>query len=161
MTAETLDQIRTQFERLRVLARSAELSSRNERVSAWCLAEQLDHMTKVSWSIVQVLSDPQAAPLGYGMNILGKLVLLFGWIPRGVGKSPRRFIGATATADDLDAAIAKLATSFDALPFDTLRASNVAVVPHPKFGGLTPSQALRFLEVHTAHHLKIVDDIVG
>jgi hypothetical protein len=32
-------------------------------------------------------------------------------------------------------------------------------LPHPYFGGLTPVQTLRFLVVHTGHHLRIVADI--
>ncbi|HEY0370903.1 MAG TPA: DUF1569 domain-containing protein [Thermoanaerobaculia bacterium] len=161
MTDDTLEQIRTQLERLRALARSAELSARNDRVSAWCLAEQVDHITKVSASIVGVLGDASAVPVSRGVNFVGRLVLLFRWIPRGVGKSPRRFVPAAAgDPADLDAALARLAQAFEALPFDTLRTSRVPLVPHPKFGGLTPPQALDFLVVHTAHHLKIIDDIV-
>jgi hypothetical protein len=161
LTDGTLTRIRTQFERMRELTRSAELSARNERVSTWCLAEQLDHTTKVTASVVDVLGDANAPPLDGGINFLGRLVLLFGWIPRGVGKSPRRLTGTHAAATDLEAALAQLAKAFDELPFDRLRASRTPLVRHPKFGGLTPPQALRFLEVHTRHHLKIVDDILA
>jgi DinB superfamily len=161
LTDATLAQIRTQFERMRALARSAELSARNDRVSTWCLAEQLDHVTKVTASVVNVLADPNAKRLDSGINGIGRVILRFGWIPRGIGKSPKRFRGAPAIAADLDAAIERVALAFDALPFDALRKSRVPVMPHPRFGGLTPPQALRFIEVHTQHHLKIIDDIVG
>lgn len=161
MTDATLARIRTQFERMRALAREGELSAHNERVSAWCLAEQLDHTTKVTASIVDVLGDPNAQRREGGINVIGRLVLRFGWIPRGVGKSPKRFRGAPAVAADLDGAIDRVARAFDALPFDALRKSRVPLVPHPRFGSLTPPQALRFIEVHTQHHLKIIDDIVG
>lgn len=160
MTDRALAEIRTQFERLRALARSAELSARNERISAWCIAEQLDHVIRVSASVVDVLADPNAEPRPGGINILGRLVLKFGWIPRGLGKSPRRLRGAPATGAELDAKLAQLERSFDALPFDKLRASHVPIVPHPRFRALDAPQALRFLVVHTQHHLKIIDDIV-
>jgi hypothetical protein len=160
LTDGTLIQIRTQFERMRELTRSAELSSRNERVSAWCLAEQIDHVTKVTASVVEVLADANAPPLSRGLNFVGRLLLLSGWIPRGVGKSPRRLTGTPVPTPDLDAALARLVAAFDALPFERLRASRVPIVRHPKFGGLTPPQALRFLVVHTKHHLKIVDEIL-
>ena len=160
MTDRAPEQIRTQFERLRALTRSAELSARKERISAWCLAEQIDHIVKVSASVVDVLADRNAAPVGGGLNLLGWLVLRLGWIPRGAGRSPRRFRAEMTTTAELDARIAQLERSFAALPFDQLRASRVAVVPHPKFRALTPPQALRFLVVHTQHHLKIIDDIL-
>lgn len=145
---------------MRELTRSAELSSRNERVSTWCLAEQIDHCTKVTASVVEVLADPNAPALPHGVNFLGRLVLLLGWIPRGVGKTPKRLTGTPASASDLDAGLARLVEAFDALPFERLRSSRVPIIRHPKFGGLTPPQALRFLVVHTHHHLKIVDDIL-
>ncbi|HEX6100887.1 MAG TPA: DinB family protein [Thermoanaerobaculia bacterium] len=160
MTDGVPGRIQAQFERMRALARSADLSARNERVSAWCLAEQLDHVTKVTLSVVNVLGNPDAPRLDGGINVLGRLVLWLNWIPRGVGKSPSRLRGAPAVAADLDGAIGRLTAAFDALPFDALRASRVPVVRHPRFGSLTPPQALRFLEVHTHHHLKIIDDML-
>ncbi|HET8774527.1 MAG TPA: DinB family protein [Thermoanaerobaculia bacterium] len=160
MTNGTVARIRAQFERMRELTRSAELSSRNERISAWCLAEQIDHVTRVTASVVEVLADPNAPALPRGVNFVGRLVLRLGWIPRGVGKTPKRLTGTPASATDLDGALARLAEAFEALPFERLHASRVPVIRHPKFGGLTPPQALRFLVVHTHHHLKIVDDIL-
>jgi hypothetical protein len=160
LTAYNLDSIRTQLERMRTLTRSAELSTCRERVSGWCPAEHLDHLVKVTESVVGVLGDPDARPLPKSINAIGRLVLRLGWIPRGIGKSPKRLTGTRAPATDLEAAVARLAQAFDALPFAALRASRVPIVRHPVFGGLNPPQALRFLEVHNAHHLKIVADIL-
>jgi hypothetical protein len=160
LTDGTPARIQAQFERMHALARSADLSARNERVSTWSLAEQLDHVVKVTASVVHVLGKPDAPRLDGGINILGRLVLRLNWIPRGVGKSPTRLRGTAAVAADLDGALERLTAAFDALPFDALRASRVPLVRHPRFGSLTPPQALRFLEVHTHHHLKIIDDML-
>ena len=153
--------VRAQIERMRALARSPKLSMLRERVSAWSPAEHLDHLAKVTESVVLVLGDPDAPPRRRGINLVGRVVLLVGWIPRGIGKTPERLSGTRASADEIEAALARVSAAFDALPFDRLGTSRVPVVRHPRFGGLTPPQALRFLAVHNAHHLKIVDDILA
>ena len=160
MTPRVASQIRTQIERMRGLARSPELFARDERVSAWSVAEHLDHLYKVSLSIVRRLAEEGVQPSPKGVSFLGRAVLWSGWIPRGRGKTPERLGGKPCTAEDLEHSLEKLERAVEALPAGAAASSRGAIVPHPKFGGLTPPQALRFLVVHTAHHLRIVGEIV-
>jgi hypothetical protein len=161
VTPKTAARIRSQIETMRAIVRSPDLSARNERVSGWSVAEHVDHMYKVAMSIVRRLADASAEPLPRGVNFLGRLVLLFGWIPRGRGKSPSRLIGTRADGAEIDAALLRLERELDALPPEGLRTSRGKIVPHPLFGALTPPQALRFIVVHTRHHLKIIREIQG
>ena len=39
--------------------------------------------------------------------------------------------------------------------------TNKATFKHPYFGILTKRQSIRFIEVHTKHHLKIIRDILN
>lgn len=144
---------------MRALTRVPELLVCNERVSGWCPAEHLDHMTKVAGSVVSVLGDENAQPRP-GVTLMGRLVMLVGWIPRGIGKAPRRVLGTRAAAEDIHAAVAGLEQALEALPAAALSPARGPIVPHPRFGGLTPPQALRFIAVHNEHHLKIVRDIL-
>lgn len=153
-----VSQIRTQIERMRALVRSPELARRNERVSGWSTAEHLDHMTKVAHWALRKIAKAQPAP--NGINLMGRLVLLLGWLPRGIGKAPAGVVGVSVSAVELDVALTALEHELDALPLDGLRGSRAQVVPHPRFGGLTPSQGLRMVVVHTNHHLRIIDDIL-
>src|SRR5215213_90841 len=75
--------------------------------------------------------------------LVGRLVLLLGWIPRGRGKSPSRLIGTRADGAEIEAALLRLEQELDALPADGLHGSRGKIVPHPLFGALTPPQALR------------------
>ena len=144
---------------MRALTRVPELLVCNERVSGWCPAEHLDHMAKVTGSVVGVLADENAQRRP-GVSLMGRLIMLVGWIPRGLGKSPKRLLPVRASAEEIDAALARLEQTLDALPAAALSPSRGPVVPHPLFGGLTPSQALRFMAVHNEHHLKIIRDIL-
>ena len=144
---------------MRALTRVPELLVCNERVSGWCPAEHLDHMAKVAGSVVHVLAKEDAQPRP-GVTLIGRLVMLVGWIPRGLGKAPKRLTGTRASAEDIDAALARIEQELDALPPAAFSASRGSIVAHPRFGGLTPPQALRFIVVHNDHHLKIVRDIL-
>ena len=148
---------------MRALARSpeAQLCARQERISAWSPAEHLDHTYKVSMSIVRRITDEDAKPSPRGINLIGRVILMLGWIPRGRGKTPPRLSGEVCTGAHIEEALARLDQALGALPMDAVTASRSPIVPHPLFGGLTPSQALRFIVVHTKHHLRIVDDILG
>jgi hypothetical protein len=163
LTDSTLASIHTQIERMRTLARSteAQLCTRQERISAWSPAEHLDHTQKVSMSIVRRLGDKSAKPSPRGINLMGRVILLLGWIPRGRGNAPERLRGAVCTGAHIEEALGRLEQALDALPLDALSASQLPIVPHPLFRSLTPSQALRFIVVHTNHHLRIVDEILG
>ncbi len=144
---------------MRALARSQDFSARDERVSKWSVAEQLDHSCKVALSILRRLGEDGVKP-SRGINFIGRMVLLLGWIPRGRGETPTRLAGKPCTAEDVARSLEKLERAVNELPADAARSSRGAIVPHPKFGGLTPPQALRFLVVHTEHHLRIVRDIM-
>ena len=95
------------------------------------------------------------------MNLTGHLLLALGWIPRGVGKSPKGVVPAERNAGRPRGARRPAAQGSTATRRSPRRvlADPTPVFPHPYFGGLTALQGLRFLGIHTHHHLKIVADI--
>lgn len=135
------------------------LALRVERVSHWSIGQQVDHILKVL-DAGQRMFATSSPELPRGMNLTGHLLLTLGWIPRGVGKSPKGVLPATEIPDDLAERAARLRRAFCETPLSAaLLADPKPVFPHPYFGGLTALQGLRFLGIHTAHHLKIVADI--
>ena len=133
-------------------------TARAEKVSGWSVAEQVDHMLKVVLAQVDRLAERR--PVKRGINLVGRIVLLRGRIPRGVGKSPERVLPAPRPRAELVEQLAAARGRLAALAADAeLRADPRPLAPHPYFGGLTPRQALRFLAIHTDHHLRIVADI--
>jgi len=159
---KTLARIRQQLDRIRALATTPEpqLFAARPDVSAWCAAEHLDHILKVSAAIVGRVREANPPPEKRGISFLGRVILACGWIPRGRGRSPARLVGTRCAGSDLTASLAKLEISIARVEPEMV-ALRSPTVPHPMFGGLTPSQALRFVFIHNAHHLKIVDEILG
>jgi hypothetical protein len=137
----------------------AALSLRAEKVSAWSVAEQLDHLIKVESSIYSHLLTRTPAP-GPRTSLVGRFVLAAGWIPRGRSEAPKRLRGKPAGAAELKAALDACGETFRRLAAepDPLF-SRAAVLPHKMFGALTAGEAIRFAPIHTRHHLKIVADI--
>ena len=154
-----------QAERLETLAigPSETLNARADSVSAWSVAEQLDHLAganqAMTGAIRKILSsepiDSRRRP-----TLIGQLVLLTGWIPRGAGKAPAYTLPGSVSVDgvrqNLEAARGAIEELGDALP-EIGRSSGR--LDHFAFGGLTPLQWLRTMGVHTHHHMKIIRDI--
>jgi hypothetical protein len=151
---KSLARIREQTERIRGILATRDIAAPVPR-SAWCVAEHLDHTIKVASATIQVLLKPSNPTLSHGINIPGRLVLIFGWIPRGRGRAPEKLTGTPETADALRARLAEL----DALTERALAATTpdgIPILRHPMFGGLTFSESLAFIVIHTNHHLKII-----
>lgn len=135
------------------------LAARAERVSDWTVGQQLEHILLVGAAVPARLTDPDAR-VSRGINGIGRLLLALGWLPRGVGKAPAGVRPGDPTRESLRAALDGFRRALAALRADpALLAHRRPVFPHPYFGGLDPARTLRFLAVHTHHHLKIVRDI--
>lgn len=155
----SLARLRAQLEQIRALAQSPDIFEANERISRWSVAEHLDHLIKVSGAIVRRVCEENPPVEPRGISFTGRVVLACGWMPRGVGKAPKHVYGARATPVELEAAATKLEKSIAAV-VPAMLALRTPTVPHPRFGGLTPAQAMRFVVIHNAHHLKIVTEIL-
>lgn len=154
------DDLRNELQRIgRILERSDDvLAQRNHPVSGWSASEHLDHTLKVATSILKVIREPKDEVLK-PFNLVGRIVLALGYIPRGRGKSPKSLVGTPARAEQLRSAAAEVNALLAAMPADRMKGDR-RVVMHPYFGGLNPARALRFAVIHTRHHLKIVDDVL-
>jgi hypothetical protein len=139
-----------------------QIKQRNPAVSGWSILEHLDHLTIVNAAILgrinALLAEP-AAPSG-GINEIGVKIFAAGEIPRGMGKSPEFALPKTASSEAVHGR-AKEATA--AMRKFEIRLSEIEKsqgrAPHPVIGSLTPLEWLRFMEIHTRHHLKIVREI--
>jgi hypothetical protein len=155
-----LDRFDRQLERLaELLAEEPDATRlRAERVSGWSVAEQLDHVLRIVEAQLERLAERRVAKRG--INLVGRIILGVGRIPRGVGKSPAPVRGTAKSRAELRAALAAARARLATLSADAaLWGDPRPLAGHPYFGGLTPRQVLRFLEVHTDHHLRIVADI--
>jgi DinB superfamily len=174
-------QILRQLALMTELARGpeAELAARVPAVSGWSVAEQLEHLVLVDRSVLKavrrLLDDPHrrsaesAQPAQPGINLLGRVVLGSGFIPRGRARTLPPFQpgaeAATAAGDGVVGVVGRMGIAEiergvrELEPrLGDLEASG-GRSRHPLFGGLDGRQWLRFVTVHHHHHLKIVRDI--
>lgn len=155
-----LDRIEGQLDRIAALAAGDAFEERAARVSGWSVAEQLDHVTLVLASGTALLESPDESP-ERGINLLGRTLLTLGWLPRGVAKSPKGVRPVGASAGEIRERIEQVRQRLRSLRGRReLLEGRRPLFRHPYFGGLTPRQGVRFLAVHTHHHLKIVDEIL-
>jgi hypothetical protein len=160
-TAAHLDRVRAQVAELRALADKPEAQlCATAPFSKWNPSEHLDHTIKVTASIVNRLLQADAPRGARSLTFIGRLVLLCGWIPRGVGKAPERVRGTRCNSADLHASLAKLEGKLELLTAEHLDDARGGIVPHPRFGDLVPTVALRFAVIHTRHHVRIIEDIL-
>jgi hypothetical protein len=128
-------------------------------MSGWSIGQQLDHIVRVNDSVLsRILRNSEIQ--GRGMSFLGRVVLLVGYLPRGIGSSPERLRGEVRPTAEIGDAHAVVGRSFGLLrERQGLLSSKARVISHPYFGALTALEGLRFMAVHSHHHLKIARDI--
>ena len=130
---------------------------KNPEISKADVAWQLDHVLKVINRVTDTLSASHPSNYKSSVSLARILSLTAGYIPRGRAKSPDVVKPPEviltediyAQLEEAKANILKLKTLDDKANFK-----------HFVFGQLNKAQTIRFMEVHTKHHLKIVRDIL-
>lgn len=152
-----------QFDRLQTLAAQPEecLFARAPGISDWSVADHLSHIARATEAMVGAIETASgSSAVASRVSLVGRAVLLTGWIPRGVGKAPEHVEPQVGSAPELtrqlsDSRLAVLRLE-GRLPEITRARGRTR---HFAFGALTPLQWLRIIAVHTRHHLKIIRDI--
>ncbi|AUP79846.1 DUF1569 domain-containing protein [Flavivirga eckloniae] len=130
----------------------------NPAVSQASVGWQLDHTLKVINRVSESLEKSNPNDFKKDFNIIRSILFPFCFIPRGRAKSPKvvlpkNEISTTDLHDQLRDA---------KLHLNNIRFLNEnAHFKHFIFGILPKVKTLRFLEMHTKHHLKIVWDILN
>lgn len=130
---------------------------RNELVTTSDVAWQIDHSLKVFNLVSKTLlnSDPKL----YTSKFNKWRVLLFtiGYLPRGKVKAPKYVRPPEIiTIGDLEL---QLQTAYQNIDKITLADKNTHF-KHFIFGVLNKNRTIRFLQLHTTHHLKIIKDVL-
>ena len=126
-------------------------------VSAANIGWHVEHSLMVFVTIVTALenSDPALYKGSFNMNKF--LVYALNKIPRGRGKAPKVVQPPGESMPEnvvpqVEKAIAKIKV------LEGLQKNHH--FPHPYFGKLNLKETIKFLTIHTKHHLKIIDDIL-
>lgn len=137
-------------------------------VSLWSTAQHVEHITRVNTAsfhgVRTLIEDKEGNPeiLRRGRPSLMLLpILVFGKLPRGKAQAPEAYFPApdverqTVRKSLTDS---RTAMSWVAQNFHHLGAARGRLA-HPVLGKLNARQWIRFIRIHTEHHLRIIDDI--
>ena len=131
--------------------------SKNERVSGGSVGWHLDHTLKVVNGVLDILNKTKPENFKKEFKLSKLVIFSLGFIPRGKARAPKIVLPPeTILESDLKS---QLLVAYEKLNF----IKNIhpkAYFKHHIFGTLDKQQTLRFLEIHTKHHLKIVKDIL-
>ena len=127
-------------------------------VSAKSSYWQLDHLLQVCLSISRVMDFPKD-PLSTRIKspYVRAFVLITTYIPRGGGKAPDIVLPKT---DKNQADLLEMLDQWEQKLPKLAQLDPDAGFDHPMFGWFRRDSTLRFIRIHTKHHLKIVHDIL-
>ena len=149
---------------IEVASRPEKMSMQADSISKWSIGLHVEHLALSDEFTLDGLSKLLANPKGGKPgkpNLVGRLCLWVGYIPRGRGQAPKGVVPqgiATEVVHDRLLAVRQGFIDLQASP-DQL-SDSIATVPHPVFGRLDASRWLRFTVVHHHHHQKIMSDIM-
>lgn len=129
----------------------------NTSISQKSIYWHIDHILMVIIGVLEGLHNSNPSDYRPQFNIMRSLVLLTGYIPRGKAPAPEAVIPKT-DRPDIETLITKLHHALNALK-EAEKFDNKTFFTHFSLGQFNKKQTLRFLSIHTHHHLKIIRDI--
>lgn len=130
----------------------------NPKVTATSVGWHLEHILLVITNVLKAVEISDPKQYKWEFNFARLMILTMGSIPRGRGKAPKHVepnpehITLEALHAHLLDAQAKLALVPNFQPKQHFK--------HPMFKHLDLKSTLKFLYIHTEHHLKIVRDML-
>jgi len=130
----------------------------NTTVSDGGVAWHLDHSLKVIIAICNALEESDPASFKSSFNFTKQAIFMTGIIPRGKARAPKLVRPKENVANEdiirhLEVA-KKLLSNVENLETNSH-------FKHPVFGHLNLKDAIKFMGIHTKHHLKIMRDILA
>ena len=131
---------------------------KNENISRVDVAWHLDHMLKTIKEITKSLEKSNPENYKSGFNPVRVMSLTLGFIPRGRAQAPT--VVRPPENIKTEDIISQLQVARDNLVVLN-NLDKKAHFAHPVFGTIDKATSIRFIEVHTKHHLKIIKDILN
>lgn len=128
------------------------------RVSQSTVGWQIEHSLLTINGIINAIIKSNPKDYKWTFSFVKLVVLVTKKIPRGKAKAPKVVVPKSSiTRDDLQQHIALTRNRIKELEL----VSKHNYFEHPYFGKLKQKQAIRFLEIHTIHHIHIIQDIMN
>lgn len=131
----------------------------SESVSSAPVGWHIEHSLLVIDGVIESLSKSDPTQFKSSFNLKKKIIYLLGKFPKGKAKAPK-YVRPKEESTSQDALLEHIQQTTRALP-SLSELDNKAHFKHPIFGFLALNDAIRFLEMHTEHHLKINREILA
>ena len=129
----------------------------NQAVSKSNIGWQIEHIFMTLNVIIDALAKSDPKCYKWTFSFFRTIILTTKIIPRGRAKAPD--VVQPAGHINTETLMTQLSETSEKIKvLNTLNKSNY--FEHPYFGKLNSRQTVNFLEIHTKHHLKIIDDIL-
>ena len=124
-----------------------------ESVSSVHIGWQTEHSLLVLDAVIETLKTSDPSKFKKKFNFTKFVLFSLGRIPRGKGRAPKSVKPKElASKEKLDSLVSKVRDNVsDLATLDTDK-----FFKHPLFGNMRLNDSIRFLELHTEHHLKII-----
>ncbi len=130
---------------------------RNLKVSDSDVAWQIDHSLKVINLVIEATINSNPKKYKWKFNSWRLLLFTLNYIPRGKAKAPK--IVRPPDLISQNDLTEQVSLAYDNI--ETLKhLDNNSHFTHFIFGQLNKRRTIKFLNMHTYHHLKIIDDIL-
>jgi len=133
-----------------------QFEKQNTNISNWSVGKQIEHCILAAEKITGALESSKPEDYKRTFKPLKLIVFTSGTIPRGKGKAPEIVIPENEiTKEKLEAGLKKgkqLEERLSNLDSNTW-------FEHHVFGNLKKKDAIKFINIHNKHHLKIIVDI--
>ncbi|EGV42124.1 DUF1569 domain-containing protein [Bizionia argentinensis JUB59] len=130
----------------------------NSKVSKANVAWHIDHSFKVINGVIKTLQTSDSSLYKNNFSFLGKLFFSLGFFPRGKAQAPKNVKPPEIILEeDLINQLEQSKILIKALP----DLDKNAFFKHPMFGDINKPKIYRFLELHTNHHVKIINEIMA
>ena len=129
----------------------------NQAISEVSVGWHLEHSLLVIKQITATVAQSEPKLYRSKFNVKRFIVFLTKTIPRGKAKAPKVVIPSEEiTVDSLQES---LKNTYQAIAY-LKDCQEKQYFMHPFFGQLNKKQTIKFLAIHTEHHLKIIRDIL-
>jgi len=133
------------------------MDAANTQISSAKVGWHIQHSLMVINSIINGLKQSDPNTYQWKFNLNKTLIFTLGKIPRGKGKAPK----VVQPKEEIT----------QATLLESVEKANISVAElnhvqknqyflHPYFGHLNLKPTIKFLKIHTKHHLKIINDIL-
>ncbi len=129
----------------------------NVIVSASSVGWHLEHTLLVLINVTESIKNSKPEEFKANFNFVRTIVFTLNKMPRGKGKAPK------SVQPNVDITLDSIKTKLQLAKEKVNELYNLDKnkhFAHPYFGNVKLNGCIKFLGIHTAHHIKIIEDII-